>query len=190
LTVDILAIGAPTDRAAGPIRSPPVNRERRHIYLRGGKLEGDLVFYLSRGRWWERLICKITRGPYVHVGIVVPSGQVLCARARRGICYEKFPAQRWDMYFLARRATTEGISQGLEWATSCAGQSYGWSDILWQALKFLWPRNPLRWGIAGHYDCSDFAARYLIHCGVVLPDGMDDTYTVSPNDLARWAGLI
>lgn len=155
------------------------------------RARGDLVLYRSSGRWYERLIALATNGPFVHVAIVVDPLTVIAARTQQGISYERIPPE--DAFHatipLAGKTTSAGIEQGLAWACAQQGKEYGWMDIAYQALKFLWPTNPLRFSIAGHYDCSDFATRYLIHAGVSLPDSYLDSYTVSPNDLARWSGL-
>jgi hypothetical protein len=156
------------------------------------RARGDLVLYQSSGRWYERMIALATKGPFIHVAIVVDPLTVIAARTRVGISYERIPPE--DALHatipLAGRTTPAGIEQGLTWACAQRGKAYGWPDIVYQALKFLWPDNPFRFGVAGHYDCSDFATRYMIHAGVSLPDAMLDTYTVSPNDLARWSGLL
>lgn len=45
-------------------------------------MRGDLILYKSSGRWYERLIVKATRGPYVHVAIVVDPLTVIAARTQ------------------------------------------------------------------------------------------------------------
>lgn len=152
---------------------------------------GDLILYRSTGRWYERLITLATHGPFVHVAIVVDESRVLAARAR-GIGYEPLSPEDalHTVVSLAGRASDVGINVGLAWAMRQAGKEYGWLDIVYQAVKFVWPGNPLRFGEEGHYDCSDFACRYLIHAGVQLPDSCLDSYTVTPNDLARVFGVL
>lgn len=152
---------------------------------------GDLILYRSTGRWYERLITFATRGSFVHVAIVIDANTVIASRSS-GIRYEPLPPldSMHVTISVASCTTSEGIVEGLAWAVKQLGDGYGWLDILYQGVKFLAPNNPFRFGIAGHYDCSDFACRYLIHAGVQLPDAMLDTYTDTPNDLARWAGLL
>lgn len=164
---------------------------------------GDLILYRSTGRWYERLITLATHGPYTHVAIVADTTSVSCAirpaclsaviaADTQGIRYDALPHAD-DMHTvvsLAPYATPDGIERGMAWAEQQRGRKYGWLDVVYQGVKFLWPGNPLRFGIEGHYDCSDFACRYLIHAGVAMPDDYLDSYTVTPNDLARWAGLL
>jgi|SRR5581483_6848448 len=178
------------------------------------RMRGDLILYTSSGRWYERLITLATRGPFVHVALVVDAQTVIAARTQ-GISYEAMPPEDdqhatvpiaacslaisgtdqhgepvTETTRLSGRATLAGIEQGMAWATAQQGRHYGWSDVIYQGIKFLWPRNPFQFGVEGHYDCSDFATRYLLQAGVVLPPAFDDPYSICPNDLARWAGLI
>jgi hypothetical protein len=39
-------------------------------------------------------------------------------------------------------------------------------------------------------NCSDFATRYMLQAGVTLPPAFDDPATVTPNDIAAWAGVL
>lgn len=178
------------------------------------RVRGDLILYRSSGRWYERLIMLATRGSFVHVALVVDPCTVIAARTQ-GINYEAMPpdddqhatipiAARsvtingtgakgeplTETVPLAGRATPAGIEQGLAWACAQLGKEYGWIDIAYQAIKFLWPHNPFRFSVAGHMDCSDFACRYLLQAGVVLPPAFDDPYTITPCDLARWSGAL
>lgn len=152
---------------------------------------GDLILYRSSGRWYERLITIATHGPYVHVAIVVDQSRVLAARAR-GIGYEDAPPldTLHTVVSMAGRATDVGINVGLSWAMRQAGEKYGWLDIVYQAVKFLCPGNPFRLSEASHYDCSEFAVRYMLQADVALPPAFDDPATVTPNDIARWAGVL
>jgi|SRR5579885_2919429 hypothetical protein len=154
-------------------------------------MRGDLLLYTSSGKWYERLITLATHGPFVHVGIILDASTVIAARTG-GIAYEKAPPEdaMHVAISLAPYTTPAGIEQGLAWATRQVGRHYGWSDIVYQGIKFLWPNNTLRFGIEGHWDCADFATRYLQHAGVSLPDAYSDPYCNTPNDLARAFGLL
>lgn len=149
--------------------------------------DGDLILYRSSGRWYERLITLATHGPFVHVAIVDNDYLVLSADSQ-GIEYDALPVMDnlHTLVPMALYASPDGIARGLAWAEDQRGRRYGWIDIVYQAVKFLWPGNKLRFGVKGHYDCSDFVCRYLIHAGVQVPDSYLDTYTVTPNDLARF----
>lgn len=159
-------------------------------------MRGNILFYQSTGKWYERLITLATHGPYVHVALVVNEYLVLAADTQgtdtQGIAYDAVPPidGLHAAVSLAEYATPDSIERGLVWAEKQRGRRYGWADIIYQAVKFLAPNNPLRFGEAGHYDCSDFVTRYLIHAGVQVPDSYLDTYTVTPNDLARFFEMI
>lgn len=152
---------------------------------------GDLILYKSTGRWNERAIVFATHGPYVHVAIVVDGFSVIAADAQ-GIRIDALPPTDalHTPLSLAPYATTQGIEQGLAWAMAQKGKRYGWSDIVYQAVKFLAPNNKLQVVVAGHYDCSDFASRYMRQAGVVLPPDFADPYANTPNDLGRTFGLL
>lgn len=154
--------------------------------------KGDLVLYKSSGKWYERAIVLATQGPYVHVGILIEDHQVLAARTS-GIGYDVFkfnPAYHTLVSLVPQYTTQEDVNKGLRWAVQQVGKQYGWMDILYQAVKFLNPNGALRFYEQGHYDCSDFCTRYLQQAGVPLPASYADSYTVTPNDLARFFGLI
>lgn len=152
--------------------------------------QGMILLFPGTGSPWDRMISIATAGPYTHVEIVLDEDRMLGAQLS-GIGIHAIPKNReYTTVDIAPYTSTTRISEALLWALQQRGEPYGWADIFFQALKFVAPVNGLRWGIAGHYDCSDFATRYLIHARVALPDSYLDSYTVTPNDLARVFGLI
>lgn len=166
-------------------------------------MRGDLILYKSRGAWYERAIARATQGPYVHVAIVADttlvSGAIrpaclsaVIAADTQGIGYDALPPadDLHTVVSLAPYTTPDGIKRGLAWAEQQRGRQYGWTDIVYQAVKFLAPNNPFRFGEVGHWDCSDFVTRYLQHAGVQLADAYSDPYCNTPNDLARAFGLL
>lgn len=153
-------------------------------------MRGDLLLSTSSGKWYERLIVQVTHGPYVHVAIQLTEQEAIAA-GPSGIALFPFSEGNPHCILLPLPSLTGAQKEaGLLWATSQVGKAYGWMDIGYQAFKFCFPNNPFRFGVQGHWDCSDFACRYLEQCGVVLPPPYDDPYTMTPNDLARWAGWI
>lgn len=156
-------------------------------------MRGDIILYRSSGRWYERLITLATKGPYTHVAIVDDERLYLVLAAdSQGISYDALPPidNLHTLVSLASYASTEGIERGLAWAEQQVGKRYGWIDIVYQAVKFVWPHQPFRFSEAGHYDCSEFAVRYMLQAGVELPPAFDDPATVTPNDIAAWAGVL
>ena len=154
-------------------------------------MRGDIVLYRSSGRWYERAIVFATKGPMVHVAIQTSDNQVIAATTQ-GIdyCPYTYDAKVHTVISLVPQYATQiEIEAGLKWVISQAGKRYSWWDVFYQAVKFMNPNNKLRLYSEGEYDCSDLATRYLQQTGVQLPQDYEP-YTVTPNDLARWAGLI
>jgi cell wall-associated NlpC family hydrolase len=153
---------------------------------------GTLLLFRSSGLWYERAIALITHGPYVHVAISLPNGQVIAATPH-GIeigTLTQDMLSLCDSVDLTPYTSKADIQAGLVWAVAQKGKEYGWLDIFYQALKFVWPNNKLRFGVTGEFDCSDFACRYAQQAGVVFPDGWNDPYSMTPNDIGRVFGLI
>ncbi len=155
-------------------------------------MRGDLILYKSSGKWYERAIVLATKGIYVHVAIQLSDVQVIAAGSR-GIALFPYSAQdsRCVTVPIVPKYTTKiAVEQGLQWVADQLGREYGWVDIVTQAIKFMNPNNKLRLAREGSWDCSDFGTRYLQHCSIEMSDMYSDPYSNSPNDLARWAGLL
>lgn len=151
---------------------------------------GNVLLYTSDGQWYNRLICYATSGPYCHVAVALSSTLVIEATGK-GIVRSMLPLSRnVTPIDLTKYTTPERIEQALAWAEMQVGKQYGWIDILGQAIKFLAPNNPLRIGEEDRWDCSDYAARYIQHAGIILPSGWDDPYSLSPCDIGRIFGLL
>lgn len=153
---------------------------------------GSLLLYKSSGKWYEKIIMLVTAGPYVHVAICLPNEQVIAATPH-GIQVSTITQEMLalcDSVDLTSYTSKADIGAGLVWAIQQKGKEYSWVDIFYQALKFVWPNNTLRFGVAGEFDCSDFACRYAEQAGVVFPDGWNDPYSMTPNDIGRVFGLI
>lgn len=151
---------------------------------------GNVLLYTSSGKWYEELIRMATAGPFVHAAIALSSTLVIEATGK-GIARNTLsPSRNVTPIDLTKYTTQERIEQALAWAEMQVGKQYGWIDILSQAIKFLAPNNKLRIGEEDRWDCSDFAARYIQHAGIILPDGWNDPYSLSPNDISRIFGLL
>ena len=152
---------------------------------------GSMILFKSSGKWYEKAIEIATHGIYVHCEIAYLGGLTIGAHPH-GITTSPAPINpnTYTTIDITPYTTPDKIQAALAWAEQQIGDEYGWADIIFQAIKFLWPTNPMRWSVAGHMDCSDLVCRYLIHAGVSMPDSYLDTASVTPNDLARWAGLL
>lgn len=153
-------------------------------------VRGNVLLYQSDGQWYNRLICYATSGPFCHAAIALSADTVIEATGK-GIAWNSLQAGRAVAAIdLTRYTTPERIEQAVAWAEMQAGKRYGWLDIVYQGVKFLWPSNPFQLSQEGHWDCSDFSCRYIQHAGIILPDNWDNPYSLSPNDLARIFGLL
>lgn len=152
---------------------------------------GQIILFRSSGLWYEKVIEIATHGPYVHVAIVTDMFHTIGAYPD-GIKIMPAPINptTFSVISLTGYAAQGGIEKGLAWAKGQLGREYSWVDIFYQGIKFLWPTNPLRFGIEGHYDCSDFVTRYMLRAGVQLPPDFEDPYANSPNDIGRIFKLV
>jgi hypothetical protein len=155
---------------------------------------GEVALYTSSGDWVDRIISLATHhSQYTHVEVVVSgSGETIGAHGN-GIDKGHLPDPNVRAYTLIDLhqlgATDEGIANGLSWVEQQFGKQYGWLDIVFQAIKFLWPNNPFQLVEKDHWDCSDFACRYMHRSGAHMPPDYDDCFRVTPHDLAVLAGL-
>lgn len=153
---------------------------------------GDLVFYTTRGRWYERVITAATRGPYVHVAVVDADGEHLIAALTRGITRISLPFGSDAIYTQTHSLTASTKTEdAFAWLEQQVGKRYGWSDILDQGLRLL--GSPFYLSRPNALDCSDLAA-----CFAALYSGDDKLMAmvmnvrqlIAPNDLARYYGLL
>ena len=160
---------------------------------------GDIILFKSPQRWQDRLICRVTGGPYYHVAIALDATHIIEALGS-GITMSLAPInpETFDLIELKQHATTEYTAQfvaahtedALDWCVAQRGKQYGWLDIAYQGVKFLFPNNPFQLTQAGHMDCSDFVTRYIAHTGYPLPDMYSDPYKNTPADIARLFNLL
>jgi hypothetical protein len=149
---------------------------------------GDIILYRATNTLLDRVIARVTGGPYVHVSIAY-SGGFCIAATNQGIRCDALPSEDANHVVIDLNPVF-GIEHGLAWAWQQIGKQYGWTDIVYQAVKFLAPNNPLQFGAKDQWDCSDFVTRYLDHIGYELPDMYSDPYANTPNDIARLFKLL
>ena len=154
-------------------------------------MRGDLILFASQGSFSDRIIEWGTHGKFVHVEIDIGGGLSIGEHVA-GLLIHKTPTQP-GIVFVSVKAPKENIDHGMSWANGLAKlpqekREYGWTDIMADALKIVGAGHLP--GVPGHWDCSDFAYRYLIEVGAVPDRGRGlDPATVSPNDLARMFGI-
>lgn len=152
---------------------------------------GTLLLFRSGGAWYERVIVWATHGPFVHCAIML-SGQRMIEATGHGIQINHLRAREMlgDTVDLLQYTDLGRIDEALAWAVGQHGNKYGWLDIFFQAVKFLWPNNPFQLVQRDRWDCSDFVTRFCQQAGVSFPDDFDDPYANTPNDLGRVFGLL
>ena len=153
---------------------------------------GDIILFKSPQRWQDKVICYVTHGPYFHVAIALDATHGIAATGA-GIVVSLFPlvsmtplvSNTFDTIDMTAYEGNIQIESALSWAGAQIGKQYGWLDIAYQAVKFLFPNNPFQVTMAGHWDCSDFVTRYILKTGYPLPDAFNNPYANTPNDIAR-----
>lgn len=150
---------------------------------------GDLLFFPSQGRWYERIIARVTQGRFVHVAVAVDEERIIAAETW-GIRLEPLPPERPLSSVSLSPSSKEAAQEALRWLSLQVGKRYGWVDILDQLFRLL--GLPLYLGLRGSLDCSDlaacFAAMYT-NDRTLMGQVLDHRQEISPNDLARYYKL-
>ena len=156
---------------------------------------GDLRFYRAGDSIADRIVS--TTGPFVHVDIETADGTVIGELSDGLHRYAAPPdGPRIVIYPIAEHASETGILRALDWALSQLdsgpGRSvpgYGWADIVDAAIYHLDTDFPVAVETPGRWDCSDFATRYLLMAGMLLPGWANAPATVTPSQLAAALGI-
>lgn len=155
-----------------------------------------LLFYRSTGAWYERLIVAATcegdpSADFVHVAIIENSDSIIEAQWRGVV---RSPLSDLSAHILIHStlaASPAALQSALDGARAKIGWRYGIADIISQGLRLL--RLPFTVGRLHSLDCSHLAAEFAAWAsqdatlyGMVCDDGC----IISPNDLARYYGLV
>lgn len=168
------------------------------IHANTEDMTGNIVLFKKSTSFIDTVISTATKGPYVHCAIVVDATGKTIEATTHGIGYNTIPADKTKYTMISLLAPPFTMDQsvwekriqfGVQWACSYVGQTYGWMDIIDQAVNFLFPGNSIQLVDRQHYDCSDFVTRYLMVLGYPLPASMQEPYAVSPNDIARYFSI-
>jgi hypothetical protein len=155
-------------------------------------MRGDILLYFSDGSWPSRLITHFTRGPYSHVAVNMGDGTQIAAETSGVVRSPITQVKTLYIPVSVRAESPESQHDGLRFLEGEVGNHYGWIDIVNQALKVF--GSTVFLGARDQYDCSDLAARYLcITRGPLyeaLGEAAEEPHMVTPNDIARAAGLI
>ena len=149
-------------------------------------MRGDLLFYTPKD-WIGSIVAWSTNGPFSHVAIDMGDGTKIEADWN-GIVRVKTINRA-----IAARFETGNIvpklDDGMKWVQDQLGNPYGKEDILNQVLRLIGLK--LYFGEPKRYDCSDLAARFLVHSGLgtLLGPDEDNIHLITPNSLARRLGV-
>lgn len=147
-------------------------------------MRGDLLFYHDTDLV-SRIIAWATHGPYSHCAVDLGDGTKIEALTRGVV---RTPADVPPPTAVCS-IHSDHLDAAVAWLQQQVGEQYGWEDIVNQVLKFF--HIPLYLGERRHYDCSDLAARFVRIAGAFdLGSFREDLHLITPNDLARCAGLL
>ena len=153
-------------------------------------MRGDILLFRSGGSLRDRAVCAYTDGPYCHCEIDLGNATTIGAHSEDGISFRphRFP-DRIVIISLQEQTSAERIESGLEWVLRHEGEPFSWASVADLALP---PRvSTLLLGRRSLYNCANLVARYLeIAGGLDLPYGKRPPMVISPNDIARAAGLL
>ncbi|MGZ3581344.1 MAG: hypothetical protein ACXWP6_01205 [Ktedonobacterales bacterium] len=153
-------------------------------------MRGDILLYRTGGILKDRIVCAYTRGPFCHCEIDLGDGTTVGAHSEDGIMRKpESLLDRKVVISLRARTTPERIEAGIAEVLRHLGEPFSWASI---ADMVLPPAlSTLIFGRRSHYNCANLVAAYLaITGGLELPYGKRLPMIVSPNDIARAAGLL
>jgi hypothetical protein len=149
-------------------------------------MRGDILFYFATRNIFDQIIARFTNGPFCHVSVDLGDGTDVSAM-HDGVKVRPLP----DPAAFRRLSLPQGsrVEEGVKYMLSELGNGYGFIDIVNQVLRVL--HSPIFLSARDQYDCSDLVARYvLVTGGLDLGEMGEEPHMVTPNDLARVAGLI
>ena len=133
-------------------------------------MSAQLAFYKGRDRLFDRAVQWWTNGPYSHCELVID-----------GLCYSSslrddgirtkvidLTSGRWDVV-----AVTIDERAAQDWFFNHRGAAYDWAGLLGFVLPWR-TQDRRRW------FCSEACAEAM---------GLPESWTISPNDLARLVGV-
>lgn len=153
-------------------------------------MRGDVLLYRSGGILKDRIVCAYTQGPFCHCEIDLGDGACIGAHSEDGISQTpEGMLERRVVISLQARTTPERIEAGIAWVLEHLGEPFSWASIA--DLVIPSPLSTLIFGRRSRYNCANLVAGYLEIVGGLDPlYGKRPPMVVSPNDIARSAGLL
>jgi uncharacterized protein YycO len=153
-------------------------------------MRGDILLYRTGGILKDRIVCAYTGGPFCHCEIELGDGTSVGAHSEDGITRKSEGLlDRKVVISLQEHTTPERIEAGIAWVLQHVGEPFSWASVAdlivptWLST-LIFRRDSL-------YNCANLIAKYLeITGGLDLAYGKCPPMIVSPNDIARAAGLL
>lgn len=153
-------------------------------------MRGDIVLYRNGGILKDRVVCAYTSGPFCHCEIDLGDGTCIGAHSEDGISWTPAgPFERRVIISLQERTTSERVEAGIAWVMKRLGEPFSWASIADLVIP-SWLSTML-FGRRSSYNCANLVATYLEITGALrVTHGKRPPMIVSPNDIARAAGLL
>lgn len=153
-------------------------------------MRGDILLYRTGGILKDRVVCAYTGGPFCHCEIDLGDGTCLGAHSEDGITLTKeHMFDRRVVISLQSITTPERIEAGIACVMEHLGEPFSWASI----ADLVIPSRlaTLLFGRKSLYNCANLIAKYLeIAGGLDLPYGKRPPMVISPNDIAKAAGVL
>jgi hypothetical protein len=153
-------------------------------------MRGDVLLYHTGGILKDRVVCAYTNGPFCHCEIDLGDGTSVGAHSEDGI--QRRPEallHRRVVVSIQARTSPERVEAGIAWVLERIGEPFSWASI--GDLVLPSRLSTLLFGRRSAYNCANLVAAYLeIAGGLDLPYGKRPPMIISPNDIARAAGLL
>lgn len=152
-------------------------------------MRGDILLFRGEGLR-DRYVCAYTGGPYCHCEIDLGDGSSVGIHMDDGLTYRwNHLPERRETLALSATADPERIEAGIAWVLERLGERMSWASLADLAM----PRwlSTMIFGRRSQYNCANLVAYYVdITGGLPLSCGKCPPLTLSPNDIARAAGLL
>jgi hypothetical protein len=157
-------------------------------------MRGDLLFYEGDGSFTDRVICFFTGGRFSHVAVQVDNVALIESVSPDGVrmsVLELDDPRVTTVPIRSFAASEADIDAGIRFLRAEVGTKYSYLDCL-NSIPFF-KRIGIAIAVRGRFDCSHLVAEYIKYTNsdltkTLYPDDAD-TAAVSPNDIARAAGL-
>ncbi|MGZ6281696.1 MAG: hypothetical protein ACXWQ5_00115 [Ktedonobacterales bacterium] len=146
---------------------------------------GDIIFVKGGTSPVDQAIMWRTKSPFVHVAVEIEDGKVVEAVHTGVRIGNGYAADQIVRFHDPAIASSSHFNHALGWLKGQVGETYGFVDILNQAISFFWPKG-IFLASPTMMDCSDLTVRFLDLCDYPLPDDIKlNPQMVSPGELYK-----